>query len=62
MALSQVERELRDRFLEVLREAALPLQPGEDPEVTLEALIDAAQLLAEHFQRELEELRQEQAD
>jgi hypothetical protein len=62
MALSQIEQELRDRFLEVLLEASLPLQPGSDPEVTLEALIDAAHLLAEHFQRELEELRREQAE
>ncbi len=62
MALSQAERELRDRFVKVLLDATIPLQPGEDPEVTLEALIEAAQMLAEHFQRELEELRQEQAD
>ena len=29
--------------------AILPLQPGADPEVTLEALIDAAGLLQEHL-------------
>ncbi len=62
MALSQVEQELSRRFLEVLLEASRPLQPGADPEVTLEALIDAAGMLAEHFRRELEELRQEQVE
>jgi hypothetical protein len=62
MALSPAEEELRDRFFKVLLEATLPLQPGADPEVTLEALLDATQMLTEHLQRELEELRQEQAE
>jgi hypothetical protein len=62
MALSPEERELRDRFFKVLLGATLPLQPGPDPEVTLEALIDASQMLTEHLQRELDELRQEQVD
>jgi hypothetical protein len=54
--------ELREQFIRVLREAVLPLQNGPDPEVTLEALIDAARALEEQLQRELDELRQEQAD
>jgi hypothetical protein len=62
MPLSPEERKLRDQFFLQLLEATRPLQPGPDPEVTLEALIDAAQLLQEHLQRELTELRQEQAD
>jgi hypothetical protein len=62
MSLSAEEKQLRDRFFAVLREASLPLQPGPDPEVTLEALIDAAGMLQEHLQRELDELRQEQAE
>ena len=53
---------LKDRFLRVLVDAVLPLQPGMDPEVTLEALIGAAQMLVDHLQQELTELRQEQAE
>ncbi len=60
MSLSPEEQRLRDQFLKTLTAAVLPLQPGADPEVTLEALIDAAGLLQEHLQRELEELREEQ--
>jgi hypothetical protein len=62
MVLSAEERVLRDRFFKVLLDATLPLQPGDDPEVTLEALLDATEMLHEHLQRELGELRQEQAD
>lgn len=62
MPASPEEQKLRDQFFKVLLQASLPLQPGADPEVTLEALIDAAQMLQEHLQRELTELRQEQAD
>jgi hypothetical protein len=54
--------ELRDQFYQVLLEATFPLQKHPDPEVALEALIDAAQLLSDHLRRELDELRQEQAD
>ena len=54
--------ELKDRYFKVLVEAVLPLQPGADPEVTLEALIDAAQMLVEHLQQDLQEIRQEQAE
>jgi hypothetical protein len=61
MTLSS-EGQLRDRFFKVLLEASLPLQPGSDAEVTLEALIDAAGMLKEHLQRELVELRQEQVE
>ncbi len=38
------------------------LPPGPSHEMTLEALIDAAQMLKEHLQGELEKLRQEQGD
>jgi len=62
MPASPEEQKLRDQFFKVLMEATRPLQPGADPEVTLEALIDAAQLLQGRLQRELTELRQEQAD
>ena len=64
VALKQptAREELRDRFFKTLLEATFPLQGGPDPEVTLEALIEAAQMLREHLERELAELRQEQAD
>ena len=62
MALSLEEQRLRDQFFKTLCEAVLPLQAGSDPEVALEAMIEAAQMLQERLQRELTELRQEQAD
>jgi hypothetical protein len=40
----------------------LSLTPGPSHEMTLEALIDAAQMLKEHLQGELEKLRQEQGE
>jgi hypothetical protein len=62
MALSSEGQELRDRFLAALLEAARPLQTGPDPEVVLEALIEAADLLRDRLRHELAELRQERAD
>jgi hypothetical protein len=62
MSLSQEEQELRDRFFKILLEASFPLQKGPDPEVSLEALIEASQMLQKHLERELGELRQEQAE
>jgi hypothetical protein len=62
MALSPEEQQLRDRYFQILMQAVLPLQPGADPEVTLEALIDASQMLKERLQGELAELRQEQVE
>jgi hypothetical protein len=53
---------LRDKFVEALLAAARPLQAGPDPEVALEALIDAAGVLRERLRQELSELRVEQAD
>jgi hypothetical protein len=40
--------------------ATLPLQPGPSHEVTLEALIDASQMLTEHLRLQLDDLRQHQ--
>jgi len=40
----------------------LLLPPGPSHEMTLEALIDAVQMLKEHLQGELEKLRQEQGE
>ena len=59
---SPQEQELREQFFKTLLEATYPLQQHPDPEVALEALIDATQMMTEHLQRELAELRQEQAE
>jgi hypothetical protein len=51
----------RRRFLTtVLPGSRLPLQPGPSHELTLEALIDASQMLTEHLRLKLDELRQHQ--
>jgi hypothetical protein len=62
MTSAPVTQELRDKFFRALVEAIMPLKAGPDSEVALEALIDASQMLTEHLQQELAELRQEQAD
>ncbi len=62
MPLSEAEGRLRDHFLHKLLDAVLPFHQGPDPEVNLEALIEATGLLQEHLQRELAALRQEQAE
>jgi len=62
MSMSPEEQMLRDRFFKMLLEATYPLQNGPDPEVALEALIEAAQMLRQHLERELNELRQEQTE
>jgi hypothetical protein len=59
MGLSQAEQELRDRLFKAMLEATFPLQAGSDQEMTLQALIRAAEMLKERFERELDELRQE---
>ena len=62
MSMSPEEQMLRDRFFKMLLEATLPLQNSPDPEVALEALIEAAQMLRQHLERELNELRLEQTE
>ena len=82
MAIPAEQQQLCARFLKVLLEAILPLQPGPDcsnwsigmqepilllspgpsHEMTLAALIDAAQPLKEHYQGELEKAGQEQGE
>jgi hypothetical protein len=59
MTPSSPEHELRDQFFKAMVEATSPLQKGSDQEITLQALIQAAQLLKERFEQELDELRQE---
>jgi hypothetical protein len=62
MTASPTRSELGERFFRTLAEAALPLHTGPDLEVALEALIEAAGRLKEHFEQELDHLRQEQAE
>jgi hypothetical protein len=60
MKPSSAEQKLRDQFFQAMLEATFPLQKkGADQEITLQALIGAAEKLKERFQQELEELRQE---
>lgn len=59
MSLSAPVERLRNEFFRVMLEATFPLQKGEDQEVTLQALIAAAEMLKGRFEQELEELRQE---
>ena len=62
MEPSAAVQELRDRYFHALVAAVIPLKDGPDPEMTLEGLIQAAQLLEEHLAQELAELRQEQVE
>jgi hypothetical protein len=63
MDLPEDQQQLRERFVIALIEATYPLQKGAaDPEVNLELLIQAADLLKQHLERELEELRAEQTE
>ncbi len=62
MPLTPREQQLRDHFFQVLLEATFPLKEGPDPEMALEALIEAAAMLREHLEHELEERRLEQAE
>jgi hypothetical protein len=62
VTLSPDVTSLRDRFLHLLLDATRPLHPGADPEVTLEALIEATGLLRDKLRAELVELRMEQAE
>lgn len=54
------QEQLRERYVIALIEATYPLQKeAADRELTMELLIQAADMLKEHLQRELEELREE---
>jgi hypothetical protein len=59
MELSPAEQKLRDRLFRAMLEATFPLQTGPDQEMNLQTLIQAAEMLKERFEQELEELRQE---
>ncbi len=63
MNVKQEYEQLREHYLLALIEATYPLQKGSvDPEVTLELLIQAAESLKQHLKKELDNLRQEQAE
>jgi hypothetical protein len=62
MSISPDEQELRNDVFGKMLAFVLSLKGGPDPEVTLEALVEASQMLTEHLQQELAELRQEQAE
>jgi hypothetical protein len=61
MDLTKEQQQLRERFVLRLIEATILLKKGStDPEVTLDLLIQAADLLKQHLLRERDELREEQ--
>jgi len=63
MDVTEEQKRLRERFVLALIEATYPLKEGsKDPEVTLELLVQAAELLKQHLQGELEEIRLEQTE
>jgi hypothetical protein len=62
MALTREQERLREQYVIALLEAAMPLKGGPDPELTLELLIQAADQVKDHLERELEELRLEQTE
>jgi hypothetical protein len=63
MERNEERQALRERFLIALVEATYPLQQeAQDREVALEVLIEAADLLKDRLEKELEEFRLEAAD
>jgi hypothetical protein len=62
MELSQAQKDMRNRYFQAMVEAVLPLKAGPDAELTLELLIDAAGMLKEHLEQELDEIRLEQVE
>lgn len=62
MDVLQQHSELRNRYFEALVATVVQLKAGPDPELALEALIDAAGMLKEHLEQELDEIRLEQVE
>ncbi len=63
MKLTEQQKQLRERFVIALLEATHPLQQAApDREVALEMLVQAADLLKQHLEKELEKLREEETD
>ncbi len=62
MASVRQRGKLAEQMLHQLLEQVLPLKSGPDPELALEALLDATQQLREHLEQELAEIRLEQVE
>jgi len=62
MEQQSAQDELRNRMFKALVEAVVPLKAGPDAEALLPALIQAAGMLKEHLEQELDELRLEQVE
>ena len=63
MSLAKEREQLRERYVIALLQAIGSLQQtAADPEVTMELLIEAADLVKQHLQKELEAFRTEQAE
>jgi hypothetical protein len=62
MELQSAPDELCNRMFNALVEAVVPLKTGPDSEVLLPALIQAAGMLKEHLEQELDEIRLEQVE
>jgi hypothetical protein len=61
MNRTPAQQQLRENYVIALVQATLPLQQAAtDPELTLELLIEAADLLKERLEAERSELHQEQ--
>jgi hypothetical protein len=62
MERTEEQKQHREQYVIVLVQATLPLQQGVvDRELTMELLIEAADLLKERLQQELDALRVEEA-
>lgn len=60
MERSAVQKQLREQYVIALLQSTFPIQErAADREVTLELLIEAADILKERLQGELDELRTE---
>jgi hypothetical protein len=62
MELTGEQRKLRDHYFQVMVDAIMPLKSAPDPELALEMLIEAAAMLKQHLEQELDELRLEQVE
>lgn len=61
MELNAQQKQLREQYVIALLQAAMPLQErATDPQVTMQLLIEAADIFKDRLQQDLEELRMEQ--
>jgi hypothetical protein len=62
MDLTPAQRQLRDGFFNALLETTLRLKEGPDRELIQELLLQAAEMLRDHLEQELAEIRLEQVE